>query len=386
MKYFSATQIHDGKSWLPEGSIIAFDDNGTFLATYSPGSLNDVQPEHYEGILCPGFVNAHCHLELSHMKGVIPEGEGLVAFLKNVMLQRNNYDTPVRQAALQQGITESRANGIVAVGDICNGADVLPYRPGSGLHIHSFIESIGFTETRTADRFAYAEQVYRQYKSQQAKEHILAQSIVPHAPYSVSGVMFGLISNFDPQSLISIHNEETEAENELYESKTGRMFELYEALGIDAGFFEPSGKSSLQTYLPLLAATHPLILVHNTFLNAEDINFLNEQQRDVYLCLCPNANWYIERRLPDITLFAQSGLALCLGTDSLASNHALSIWSEIQTIQRHFPSIPLETLLSWGTLNGARALQMAERIGSLEAGKQPGLVHIDTDKQVSLIL
>lgn len=367
--------------------MIAFDDEGVFRQTYAAGNAPaGVQPVHYEGILCPGFVNAHCHLELSHMKGVIPEGGGLVSFLKNVMFQRNNYDAATREKAIQRAIAESRSNGITAVGDICNGTDMLAFRPGSGIHIHSFIESIGFSETKAPERFAYSEQVYRQYASQAATTHHLAQSIVPHAPYSVSPAMFALIDRFEPRSLIAIHNEETEAENELYRNKTGRMFELYEALGIDPGFFEPSGKSSLQTYLPQLAATHPVILVHNTFLDEADISYLQAAARAVFLCLCPNANWYIERRLPDITLFAKSGLPICLGTDSLASNHQLSIWSEIQTIQQHFPAIPLETLLQWGTLNGAQALQLADRIGSLETGKQPGLVYIDAQKELHPLL
>ncbi len=164
------------------------------------------------------------------------------------------------------------------------------------------------------------------------------------------------------------------------------MFELFEALGIDAGFFEPSGKSSLQTYLPLLAVSHPVILVHNTFLDENDLQFLREAEHEVYLCLCPNANWYIERRLPDIALFEKSGLPVCLGTDSLASNHELNIWSEIQLIRRHFPQISLETLLRWATSSGAAALHMDDLIGSLEPGKKPGLVAISDQHEITPIL
>lgn len=389
MKYFSATQIHDGRQWLPAGSIISFTDDGTFDSIQGKDGLPGAAVTHYEGILCPGFVNVHCHLELSHMKGVIPEGNGLVAFLKNVMFQRNNYAPATKEAALQQAIAACRQNGIVALGDITNGTDTLKHRPGAGFHIHSFIESIGFTETKADERFAYSEQVYRQFDDQ-AKQaeypHILRQSIVPHAPYSVSGAMFNLIDSFDKDALVSIHNEETAAENELYTHKTGQMFELYEALGIDAGFFEPSGKSSLQTYLPQLNPSHPVILVHNTFLDESDIRFILEAQRQVYLCLCPNANWYIERNLPDIALFEKSGLPVCLGTDSLASNHQLSIWSEVQLIRQHFPEITLETLLRWATYNGAQALQLERHTGSLENGKQPGLVHIDHKNEIYSVL
>lgn len=385
LRYFSAERIHDGIHWLPSGSVIETGKAGIIVALHAPGTIPPEQVQHFEGLLCPGFVNAHCHLELSHMKGAVAEGNKLVPFLQSVMTGRNSFSAAEKAQALQQAIAETVRNGIVAVGDIANGTDTLSYRPGAGFHIHTFVESIGFTETKAAERFAYAGQVYRQFAEQQSKDKELRQSVVPHAPYSVSGALFSLINRCDPGGLLSIHNEETEAENELYRTKQGDMFDLYHTLNIDASFFEASGKTSLQTYLPQLPDRNPVILVHNTFMNEEDLTFLKNSGKDVYLCLCPNANWYIERRLPPVTLFMESGLPVCLGTDSLASNHELNIWAEIQTLQKHFPQINLETLLCWATSNGARALQMEDRLGSIEPGKQPGIVHIDHDDRITLL-
>lgn len=385
LKYLSADKIHDGKQWLPEGSIIETTEEGEIVKILKPRTIDPTDVTHYKGILCPGFVNAHCHLELSHMKGAVAEGNRLVPFLQSVMLGRNNFSEEEKRTALVAAIKETLENGIVAVGDIANGTDTLPFRENAGFHIHTFVESIGFTETKPEDRFAWPVKVFYQFREQQSNSHILRQSIVPHAPYSVSKGMFTLINNFERESLLSIHNEETQAENEFYQNKTGEMFDLYQTLNINTAFFQPSGKTSLQTYLPLLSPKHPVILVHNTFTDEEDITMLQQADQVIFLCLCPNANWYIERRMPPVPLFINSRLPICLGTDSLASNHQLSIWSEIQTIQKHFPEVSLETLLSWATFNGACALQMEHIIGSLEAGKKPGIVYIDPDQKIERI-
>ena len=95
--------------------------------------------------------------------------------------------------------------------------------------------------------------------------------------------------------------------------------------------------------------------------------------------LCPNANLYIENRLPNINLLLKSGANICIGTDSLASNHQLSVMAELETIHQYYPEIAWEKLLGWATYNGASALQMQQSIGSFEAGKRPGIVQIKKD-------
>ncbi len=387
MRYLTATQVHNGKSWMPEGSVIEIAREGTVNAILPTGTVPSDKVEEYPGILCPGFVNAHCHLELSHMKGKISEGQGLIAFLKGVMLYRNETPSEEKADALQSAIRECRQNGIVAVGDIANGTDTLTTRLSAGMHIHSFVESTGFTEVKASERFSFSEKVYRQFQQQSADSHqfLLRQSIVPHAPYSVSPALFSLINTFDETALLSIHNQETTAENELYTRGKSAFDEFYRSFHIDSSFFKPSRKSSLQTFLPQLSSKHPVLLVHNTYMQQEDLDFLVRTGNQVYLCLCPNANWYIERNLPPLDLFVDSGLPICIGTDSLASNYQLSIWSELCRIRNHYKHLPLEELIRWATYNGARALDMLTVAGSLEEGKKPGIVHITPENNVRLL-
>src|SRR5690606_7150573 len=142
-------------------------------------------------------------------------------------------------------------------------------------------------------------QIFEQFSQQKTTSNrIFKQSIVPHAPYSVSTDLFALISRHEASSVLSVHNEETAAENEYFRHKTGAMKELYASLKIDDQDFEPSGRTSLQTWLPFCSESHSVMLVHNTFMEQEDLTWLKTIGREVYLCLCPNANWYIERRFP----------------------------------------------------------------------------------------
>ncbi|MFV0266097.1 MAG: amidohydrolase family protein, partial [Draconibacterium sp.] len=96
---------------------------------------------------------------------------------------------------------------------------------------------------------------------------------------------------------------------------------------------------------------------------------------------CPGSNLFIENALPPVELFRKHRMNICLGTDSLASNTALSILKEMITLQQHFPDIQLEELISWACVNGAEALHISDTFGSFDAGKKPG-VNLLTDVQL----
>lgn len=363
--------LFDGERLLDSDKVLVLDESGAVLEIIDKAAVGSGIQE-LDGILCPGFVNTHCHLELSHLQGVIPEKTGLPAFLTTVMTQRGNgtADTDSLMAAAETGMWEE---GISAVGDICNGATTLSIKRESRLYYHSFIECMGFVDAAAPKRFEQQMEVYGQFKALNGPRH--SCSLAPHAPYSVSATLFGLLAGLSGNSPLTIHNQETPAEDELYRYKTGPFLQFYQQFGIDISGFIPPHTSSLQACLPYLAGS-PLILVHNTFSTEEDIRTAMQRTEPVYWCLCPQANLYIEDRLPDVMLLRRMGCTLTLGTDSLASNHQLSIWKEIQTIREHFPAIPLDEVLRWATFNGARALGISERYGSFSPGKRPGVVLI----------
>jgi cytosine/adenosine deaminase-related metal-dependent hydrolase len=367
----SGTGLFDGERLLGPDKVLVLDPDGTVLAITDKASAGNGVQE-LDGILCPGFINTHCHLELSHMQGLIPEKTGLPAFLATVMTQRGAGATDQQQvlAAAEARMWEE---GISAVGDICNGATTLTLKGNSRLYYHSFIECMGFVEEAAPKRFEQSLDVYRQFREIRSPLHNC--SLAPHAPYSVSAALFALLAAQTGNTPLTMHNQETPAEDELYRYKTGAFLDFYQRFGIDISGFAAPGSSSLQACLPYLAGS-PLLLVHNTFSAEDDIRAALARALPVYWCLCPQANLYIEDRLPDILQLRRLGCTLTLGTDSLASNHQLSIWKEIQTIREYFPAIPLAEILQWATLNGAKALGIADRYGSFMPGKQPGVVLI----------
>jgi cytosine/adenosine deaminase-related metal-dependent hydrolase len=369
---FKGTALFDGRKMLAENNVLILSGDGTVLDIVDE-DLAGEGVQTVEGILSPGFVNSHCHLELSHMKGVIGEGTGLPAFLTQVMEKRGQQDTSGQEAAMAAAGEAMWQSGISAVGDICNGNASLGQKRDTPIYYHSFVETLGVAPAAAQSRLDYSLSVLEQFRSLNDAMHRC--SVVPHAPYSVSKALFSLLSVMPHNTPISIHNQETAAENELYQDKTGAFLDFYRHFGMDAAAFAPTGTTSLPAWLPYFKHL-PVLLVHNTFSSREDMAFTREHAPHAYWCLCPQANLYIENRLPDIALMRQEGCTITLGTDSLASNHQLSIFAEIQAIRRQYPEIPLAELLQWGTLNGAKALGISDRYGSFDTGRKPGVIVI----------
>jgi aminodeoxyfutalosine deaminase len=372
---FKADQLFDGYRLLDDPYVLVTSEEGVVQDIVMESEAGD-NIQVVKGILSPGFINCHCHLELSHMRGAIPEKTGLIPFVSQVMKNRNFPDAEILEA-IDRAEEEMRSSGIVAVGDICNNKLALPQKAKGRIWYHNFIEASGFVPELAELRFSRAVDIFNAYANQYSIP-IASNSIVPHAPYSVSDELWHKIIHFPGNQLMTIHNQETEDENNLFLNKQGEFLTFYESFKMDASFFQSSGKSSLQSYLSKFLLNQHVILVHNVHTSDEDILYSKNLAARVYWCFCPNANLYITGQLPNANLFVKQDCTIVLGTDSLASNWQLSIVAEMKAIQVHFPSITTEQLLKWATINGAKALQLDSLLGSFEKGKKPGVVLCDT--------
>lgn len=369
MRYITADLVCPVSSPPLKNGVVVVATDGCIadvLPADSPHLPDVTEMERHSGILCPGFVNAHCHLELSHMKGLLPEGTGLDGFIGGVVAQRN-ADPEAIEAAMTEADAAMWQAGIQAVGDICNTTDTIEVKRDSRIRYHSFIELLGIVPDR-------AELVFERGKW--LRDEFLAAglpaTIVPHAPYSVSEPLFQLISS-ERQS-VSMHSQETESENEMFIHGTGALLEKLRSLGIPMDGFTPSGKTSLRTTLPLLTDCPRIMLVHNSFTTEEEMQWAIGQHSGLFWCTCPSANLYIEKRIPNVDGWLGSGTRVCIGTDSLASNHGLSILSEMKLLSERCPSINFDDLLRIATLNGALALGRENETGTLEKSKVPGVL------------
>jgi cytosine/adenosine deaminase-related metal-dependent hydrolase len=378
---FKADHIFNGTAFLNKHQVLITDAGGKIIDIINEAEVGE-QVENFNGILSPGFINAHCHLELSHLKNIIQQKTGLVEFVTKVVFERNFARDEIINA-MKDAESEMLKAGIVAVGDICNNSLSLLQKKSKNLRYYNFIETSGWNPEVANSRFQKSKIYYDEFTREKMKV-----SMAPHAPYSISEALWGKITPFFSRKVVTIHNQETKHEDEFFLKGSGDFLNMYKNMNIDNSFYQPKKIRSLKTYFKKFSKASSVILVHNTFTKKVDVDYIKENKSPdqiVSFCLCPNANLYIENALPPVKMLSKNNCNIIVGTDSLASNTKLNILEELKTIAKNFPEIKTETLLKWATINGAKALQMDDQLGSFEKGKKPGVVLIENiaDKKLA---
>lgn len=358
-----------------QAGVLIVDDAGKILAIESRTQHEAGDLEVFHGAIVPGFVNTHCHLELSHMLGKVDTGTGLIPFITGVVTKRNVAQELITEA-INNANQEMLDGGIVALGDISNAPDTFAVKALGKMRYYTFIELFDFLQDTGAEKaFSDWSAVYDQLALAPGS----AKSMVPHAPYTVSKTLFEKINAFNAASgiTVSIHNQETPPENALFLDKTGDFIEFYGRFGVSLEQFEATGQPSIYYALRNMNPQNRTLFVHNTLSTREDIQAAHAWSDQVYWATCPNANLYIETRLPNYQAFLDTQARVTVGTDSLTSNWQLSILEELKTIARYQSYVPFETMLRWATLNGAEALGFQDTLGSFEPGKTPGVLLLE---------
>ena len=344
MRRIAAQYLFTGSGPMLRRGVVVLNDEQRVVAIEQLGDEETGSTEFYNGILAPGFVNAHCHLELSYLKGALPQGLGMDGFVK-AMMGWSKRDIGDTVAAMREAGAAMYAEGVAAVGDISNTANSFEVKQQSPIAFHSFIEMVGLDGNVAVQKKNEADDLLSQ-----AVERGLSASVTPHAVYSLSDELFEYsVKRANEAGILSIHHQEGARE----------------------------GSTARQRLLPLLDRQTRLLLVHNTYTVAADIEAVEERTEKAVWVLCPNSNHYIQRILPPAGLLFEKGVTVAIGTDSYASNTRLSMLEEIKTLSTHFPQIPLEVLLQWATQGGAVALNKAGALGVIAPGCRPGLVLIE---------
>jgi len=372
MRKITADYIYPVNMVPIKNGVVHISDSGEIL--YVGDSLEGDE-EYYKGIICPGFVNVHCHTELSFAKNKIEQGGGIDSFIGSLEKIKRNTSDIIKNDAVANALLEMSRNGIVAVGDIMNTDLSLEAKSNSGIKFYNFIEIFG-SQDSAADK-AWQNGISLFDKA------TVPKNIIPHAPYSLSLTLFEKIKDFQStESTISIHHKESEGEGEYFEKASGAMADRFKSWGMKIPPHIPSGKSPIESIGNYLQNNDKVLLIHNTFINEKEVDFAKENFKETYYGLCPNANLYIENKLPPVDLLKEMDVNICIGTDSLASNNRLSIIDELRVLKSNF-DISNDDLIRWATINGAKALGFDLLLGSIEVGKKPGLVLLD--KELNLI-
>ena len=353
-----------------KNGVVVVDKEGKIISVGDRSEHGLLSLESHQGVIVPGFINSHCHLELSHMKGKVATGTSLIPFISNVVNFRDEPEANI-WTAIDMADDEMHKGGIVAVGDISNKIDTFKRKAKSAIRYHTFVEMFDFLQD------AWAEREFEKYKAvydSRTEGNGNKFTCVPHAPYTVSKKLFELINEVNgDQGTMSIHNQETPAEDQFFLDKTGGFIDFYKGFNVSLEDFQATGKHSIYYAMQHMNPNVRSLFVHNTLTTKKNIEDAHAWSDKVYWATCANANLYIENRLPNYQHFIDTNARLTIGTDSLTSNWQLSVLDEMKTIAKYQSYVPFETMIKWATLNGAEALGFEDDLGSIEVGKTPGL-------------
>jgi cytosine/adenosine deaminase-related metal-dependent hydrolase len=369
MKRFASQYIITNSGPPLKRGVITTDDEGTIISIEdTEGDLREIHStEFHNGIIIPGFVNCHCHLELSHMKDYTLKGKGLGGFIEYVRGKRELNKEDI-SSAISAADKYMYKEGVDLCADVCNTSDSFYIKRESRIKYINLLEVFGLDPEKAGRRFNEITKV-----AQKAREMDLQYSLVPHSAYSMSTTLFRLLRNESLNNKItSIHFMESAGENTFLNYHTGPLMSSYKRSGLLPPSLE-TASSHTDVILNEITNSGNLILIHNTFADRNTIRMVKKRER-LFWCLCPNSNVYIENRIPPLNLLLEEDCELVIGTDSLASNSNLSILDELKTLQFEFSDLSIEDLVSWATINGARALCEEQQFGSIETGKRPGLL------------
>lgn len=354
MRKLSAHYIFDGHEW-HRNKVIIVNEQG-IITHFEDAKLNNKEShgiEFYNGILCPGFVNAHVHLELSFLKGKFAAVDSLPEFIEH-MKQADRTFSVDKENTAQTHDQWMHQNGISVCGDISNTSLTSTIKKQSKIYYHTFCELYSVDEDRANIVFNEGTNLSKQF---------YPSSITPHAPYSVSYMLLqNIIKSASDQNIFSIHFKESRHETELF-----NQFQQN---------FPASENPSLE-FINYLPKSNHCLFVHNTFITETEANHIMQHFENPFFVLCPNSNLFIEKQLPPLFLIQRFNEKICIGTDSLASNHQLSILEEIKTLSFSYTDIPLQKWLQMATANGAKALKADHQFGKIKAGTAPGIVLIE---------
>ena len=381
MKRFSAHFIFTNTKPPLKKAVITADDDGKIISIEdSGGNLQESHSiEFFNGIIIPGFVNCHCHLELSHLKGAIPGKKGLGEFIMHIRSSRNDDFRNIKTSAYSSDIKMYR-DGVDLCADICNTPVSFNIKKESRIRYLNLIEVFGIDPEKASYRM---EEILR--VANEAEASGLSYSLVPHSVYSVSLPLFRLLRDITGKNQVTtVHFMETEGEKTFLSDHSGPMKRSYEESGLLPPLLK-TVESHVDAILNEITSSGNLILVHNTYADRVTVKEIKKRE-NIFWCLCPNSNIYIEGKVPPVDMLVSEGCEIVIGTDSLASNSTLSILSELKTLHKHFQSLTMEQLIRWATITGARALGEDNNYGTIEPGKKPGLLLLQNLDLINLKL
>jgi cytosine/adenosine deaminase-related metal-dependent hydrolase len=357
----------------PRGEIVECAPAAELLPRHAGAPVERVR-----GVVMPGLVNAHTHLELSALRAQVPGGAGFVPWVEHLIGLRAEARPEEDESAIEQAVRELEAYGTVAVGEVTNSLAAVPALARRGFVGCVFHEVFGVEREPLERRLAALPGMLVERVGAWPTEE-LAYAASPHTLYTThADVVRRLVRDAGDRGVrVSVHLAEHAAERRFLEGGDGPIVAWYEQrLKLRRDLLEPVGKSPVALAEELGALAPHVLVVHLTDARPDELDLV--ARRGSPVVFCPRSNLHIETRLPPLLAARAAGLSPALGTDSLASNASLDVLGEARALADRFTSVPASELLRMATWEGARALGRRD-VGRVARGARPGLFAIDGD-------
>ena len=378
LKRIAASWVYTLEAEPIRNGYVEYDDaDGTILGTGFCAPGEEIIP----AAIVPGFVNAHCHVELSHLHGKFRKGTGMAGFIDQINALRDWAGRDVKIGLTRRWMDKMWNDGVSAMADISNDDSSFDVKRSHKMYTRTFLEVFGSEPEMCEGVMAEVGELQRV-----ADASGIDAAPTPHSCYTMSPRLLSASAEAGLKSgFLSYHSQESNEEEELVRKGSGAMYENRKRSGMSTP--PVTGESSLKYFLDRLAAfkaapyDEHILLVHNVCLEQDDIDAVQKNMRNAYFAICPLSNIFIHNALPPVRLMRENGLAITVGTDSLSSNDDLDMVKELSCIHENFPEVPMNEIFTWACLNGARFLKKDDVLGSLASGKRPGIVLVkDVDE------
>ena len=374
IRRITASTVYVGEGFEPmRNGFVEYDDSdGTIVCVGQCPEGEHVD----DGALVPGFVNAHCHVELSHLHRKFVKGTGMAGFIDQINALRDWAGRDRKQELVKEWMDLMWRRGVSAMADISNDDSSFDIKAVHPLYTRTFLEVFG-SEPEMCDG------VMKEVKDLNAVADAagIDAAPTPHSCYTMSPQLLSASAAAGlAKGWLSYHSQESLEEEDLIRYGSGAMYENRKRSGMSTP--PVTGGSSLEYFVGRLAEAAPapydahILLVHNVCLSQDDIDAARKVMNNVWWAICPLSNIFIHNALPPVPLMRANGLDIVIGTDSLSSNDDLDMVKEMLCVHENFPEVPMSEILSWACINGARFLSKDDLLGSISSGKRPGIVRI----------
>ena len=325
-----------------------------------PGEFLDLG----ECIVLPGLINAHCHLDYSSLRGSMLPSRNFPQWISRINALKRSLSDDDYLKAMDLGFAELRRYGITSVFNILATPQILPRLAPPRIRTWFFLELIDIRPRPWVDENAFGSWLFFE-----PSDWLGGFGLSPHAPYTASAELYSaaLAASHNFKMPFTTHLSESASEYEMFAAGKGDLFDFLSKMGrpmTDCGRLSPFRSLALSGLLPRDA-----LLVHMNELDREDLEILNRDEwRSLSIVHCPKSSRFLHHRPFPMEALRERGFNICLGTDSLASNDSLNLFSEMRMAARNHGFLSPKELVEMVTVNAARAIGLARSLGRIRPG------------------